>query len=165
MEKDGIMENWTFTRNTGLVPVDPGMPARDDLEGDTAWLERCGFDVFGVETLAADRPGMESFAALQAAARWPYLVQLPAPGDSVALVWLPDYAAWCDFMVAYGPVFTSRILLSQVDHLVDIASKAFCAWHGHDAATFCRACDPQSYAQWQRAVQRQKALKRAANTA
>ena len=122
--------------------------------------QRCGFDAYNVESPGADIPGMESFAATRADARWQYLVQLPAPGDDAALVWLPDYGAWCDFMVAYGAVFTSRILLSQVDHLVQIASKAFHTWHGHDPISACKKCDPEGYAQWQKVLQGIQARKR-----
>jgi hypothetical protein len=31
----------------------------------------------------------------------------------------------------------------------DTIKKFFHAWHGHEATTFCRECDPHQYGVWQ----------------
>lgn len=61
-----------------------------------------------------------------------------------------------------APLFTVAVE-SALDEIREMATRAFRAWHGHDSAEVCRACDPYEYEAQQR--RRREAALRPASTA
>ena len=122
-------------------------------------MDRLGYD-FGEHSGCPDIEYVGQWTiwcARHAEQAFQYVLALGCPGGAYTLVWLPQLPDLMAYLARYGGIGQAQVLQGYLEEMNITLRRAFMAWHGHDAITFCRDCDPKAYDAWQ-----QQRAKRAA---
>jgi hypothetical protein len=158
---------YSFTLAEGWKKVEPRLPDEIDLEKAIRLLNFCPACTYGedpdcgvcIEVFEYDCRNPDEDPEDP---EYRFLCWYSLTGDSLILVYIPEYPDLAEFLRLYGPVVTGFSQSELVKELRDGFRKLFRATHQHDVTDMCWACDPagmQRHAEW-RAEMRKKSRER-----
>jgi hypothetical protein len=147
------MSDWIFTAPECWRPL-------DETQSPAPWGDK---DLETVMDRAGYRPGDHSgepdieylgswacYCAQDPTLPYQYMLLLGLPDGRFTRVWCPALPDLMAYMARYHAIGQHSLDRAYLERLDEALRRLFRAWHGHDASSFCRDCDPQAYEYWQR---------------